>query len=206
MSVTGLRGVPADLWSRVQSVRPCDGSVGCAPPGTPLQFSALRDDHDCSACVVTASFTLKAPKSYPSHLQGSADYLFTARPALSGSAIGVSFQSVNYPLQYITTIQPSNTAEGSARLGVVNPFAALDNASWLITPGLAGAFNSYSLQARDGLVICPWPPHRCVALPCAEHESYTGHCGPLRHSASSTSDRLVCIWQSCRGHSPHARR
>lgn len=138
-------------------------------------------------------------------MQGSADYLFTARPALTGSAIGVSFQSVNYPLQYITMIQPSNTAEGSARLGVVNPFAALDNASWLVTPGLAGAFNSYSLQARDSLVICPRLPHRCVTLPRVEHESYTGDYGPLRHSATSTSDRLVSIWQPCRGHSPHAR-
>ena len=80
--------------------------------------------------------------------QGSSDFLFTALPALTGSSIGVSFQSANFPQYYLSVIQ-SNTLEGSLRLGVMDPAAALDNATWLVVPGRAGGFNTYSLQARD---------------------------------------------------------
>lgn len=64
----------------------------------------------------------------------------------------MSFQSTNYPQHYVSVITDPTTTEGSMRLGVTVPAAALDNATWLIVPGIAGGFNSYSLQAR----VCVW--------------------------------------------------
>ena len=82
--------------------------------------------------------------------QGNSDYLFKAQPALTGSTIGVSFQSVNYPSNYLTIVTATNTAEGSLRIGNADPSAARDNATWLILPGLVGGYNTYSFQARGG--------------------------------------------------------
>ena len=85
---------------------------------------------------------------HASSLQGSTDFLFTARPALTGSLIGVSFQAVSWPSYFLSVIDAPNTAEGSLRLGVTSPSSALDNATWLIVPGLVGGYNTYSLQVR----------------------------------------------------------
>ena len=102
--------------------------------------------------------------------QGSTDYLFTAQPALTGSTIGVSFQSVNYPTNFLSVVTATNTAEGALRIGAADPSAARDNATWLIVPGLVGGYNSYSLQARGGQHgRCP-EPHGFALLPPSNSE------------------------------------
>jgi len=74
----------------------------------------------------------------------------------------VSFQSVTWPDYYLSVITAANSDKGSLRLGAAIPVAALDNATWLIVPGLVGAFNSYSLQVWDVTMLCGYssPPTR----------------------------------------------
>lgn len=66
----------------------------------------------------------------------------------------MSFQSVAWPDYYLSVITVANSDKGSLRLGAAIPVAALDNATWLIVPGLVGAFNSYSLQVWNVTMLC----------------------------------------------------
>ena len=76
------------------------------------------------------------------------NFMFIARPALTGSSLGVSFQSVFSPTEYISVVTSTGLFEGSLRLGITSPGAALDNATWLVVPGRAGGVNTYSFQVR----------------------------------------------------------
>lgn len=113
--------------------------------------------------------------------QGNQDFLFSATPGLSNPAIGVSFQSVNFPTYYLGILPVSvsaNTIEGSLRLGLMLPGAALDNATWLILSGLAGGLNSYSFQ------VC-FPFFNRLKRSCMQsrsprnftHPEHEPHCG-----------------------------
>ena len=83
----------------------------------------------------------------------------------------MSFQSVTWPDYYLSVITASNSDKGSLRMGAAVPVAALDNATWLIVPGIVGASNSYSLQVWHAVILRQtnggWslPPtlHRCRA-------------------------------------------
>lgn len=171
----GLRGISARVRSNVQHY--IAGWDDDAHPGSSLPVRLVCDANGGASSweLITRTrwLPLTRPESAPqSNGAQSNDFLFTARPALTGSAIGVSFQSNNYPAMYIAISSTSTTEQGSLRLGLLDPAAALDNATWLVVPGLAGGFNTYSLRvsSRRSLVVAR---KRRIASPAAQSMSRT---------------------------------
>ena len=122
----------------------CAHGVGPLPPPAPIigsivtLTSALLPDLSLRHCYSQAFVT-------PS--DGGADHAFRVVAALNGDSGAVSFQSTNYPTNYIAPV----TGAEPGRVGIA-PAPAPSDASWSVTPTAGGAV-TLSLASRGGAVM-----------------------------------------------------
>lgn len=108
--------------------------VGSTVVITSVALPALSFRHCYSQGFVTPS-------------DGNADHAFKVVAALNGDATAVSFQSMNFPTQYVALVAGAE----AGRLGIA-PAPAASDASWTVAPATEGGV-TLTLQGRGGLVM-----------------------------------------------------